>query len=191
MSKIHRRSILAGMIFGVVLSWGAVLSPAYANCNLHQFAFGAPLNMVMNSLKVQEPEEYPPVIPKLSHKVVSILGSQICPGDASFTNVQIAYNFLADQLVSIQLQLQQPVGSSLTLLDWAMHRYGHPILESKGPVGKMSGGQWSWETGTETAFLFFARQASIAVQQLDIGSPAYQALFEQRWKALEEMPQKP
>ena len=191
MSKIHRRSILAGMIFGVVLSWGAVLSPAYANCNLHQFAFGAPLNMVINSLKVQEPEEYPPLIPSLSHKIVSILGSQICPGDASFTNVRITYNFLADQLVSIQLQLQQPVDSTLTLLDWARHRYGRPILESKGPVGKMSGGQWSWNTGAETAFLVLVRQGSIAAQQLDITSTAYQALFEQRWKAMEEMPQKP
>lgn len=191
MSRIHRQSIRAGMVFGVLLSWGAGLSPAYADCNFHQFAFGAPLNMVMNSLKVQEPEEYAPLIPKLSHKVVSMLGSQICPGDASFTNVLITYNFLADQLVSIQLQLQQPADSTLTLLDWAMHRYGSSILESKGPVGKMSAGQWNWNAGAETAFLVLVRQGSIASQQLDITSTAYQALFEQRWKAMEEMPQKP
>ena len=191
MSRIHRQAVQVGIALGVLLSCGAVFSPAYANCHFHQFAFGTPLNMVKDSLKVQESEEYLPSIPNLGHKGVSILGSQICPGDASFATVRITYHFLADQLASMQLQLQQPVGSSLTLLDWAMHRYGHPILESKGPVGKMSGGQWSWETGTETVFLFFVRQASTAVQQLDISSTAYLALFEQRWKAMEERSGKP
>jgi hypothetical protein len=191
MRKIFRRSIQVGIVFVVLVGCGAVFAPAYATCNFNQHAFGTPLKMVMSSLNVQESTESLPSIPKLSHRVVLILGSQICPADVSFATVRIAYNFLADQLVSMQLQLRQPASSALTLLDWAMNRYGRPVLESKGPVGKMSGGQWSWDSGTETAFFFFVRQENIAVQQLDITSTAYQTLAEQRWQAMEAMQRKP
>ena len=191
MRKIFRRSIQVGIVLAVFVGCGAVFAPAYATCNFNQHAFGTSLKMVMDSLKVQESTEYPPSVPNLSHKVVSIRGSQICPIEGSFANVQIAYNFLADQLVSMQLQHRQPASATLTLLDWAMNRYGRPVTETKGPVGKMSGGQWSWDSGTETVFFFFVRQGNIAVQQLDIASTAYRTLVEQRWQAMEAMQQKP
>ena len=189
MRKIFRRSIQVGIALAVFVGCGAAFVPAYAACNFNQHAFGTSLKMVMNSLKVKESTEYPPSVPNLSHKVVSIRGSQICPIEGSFANVQIAYNFLADQLVSMQLQHRQPASATLTLLDWAMNRYGRPVTETKGPVGKMSGGQWSWDSGTETVFFFFVRQGNIAVQQLDIDSTAYRTLVERRWQAMETMQQ--
>ena len=131
---------------------------AHAGCNAERFDFGTSLETVMDAFNVEKSVERLPSLPGLSERFLQLSGKEVCPDDPAFAGATITYNFLADQLVEIQLELSQRASPRLTLLDWAIQRHGRPTIQTKGPVATMSSGQWTWERPKTFAFLYFFLQ---------------------------------
>ena len=185
----NERSLRLGIfVLGVIAFFSSMPSLVEASCNFNQFVFGSPLEAVAKTFDGAEPVEQLPSIPNLTHQTLSFSGNQVCPGDLSFTAVIIRYQFVADQLVQIQLQYQEPASSMLTLLEWATRQYGRPIIETRGPLATMSSGQWSWNAGDQTIFFYFHRRENLTIQELTIESKAVESLLQQRWQVMEESP---